>query len=169
MKRAFQHIRSNAIAYLALFVALGGTGYAAISLPTNSVGTEQLRDGSVTARKLANGAVTPAKIDRRAIGGVVLHWAFVNQDGSIIGGSRGVHVSERGGAPPYFVSWGDQFSHSCAVLAGSPGVEGSGPIADRIGVHVNEPGNRHDATVVWLWPSSSGTLVNARLYVVVIC
>jgi hypothetical protein len=36
-------IRKNLIAYLALFVALGGTSYAAVSLPGNSVGTRQLR------------------------------------------------------------------------------------------------------------------------------
>ena len=169
MKRLSQHIRANAIAYLALFVALGGTSYAAINLPAGSVGTRQLHNGSVTSRKLANGSVTPAKLDARAMGGSVRHWAFVNQDGRIIGGSQGIRVSEHGGAPPYFVSWGDQFSHSCAVLANSPGTEGIAPFADSIGVHVNEPGTRHGATVVWVWPSSSGTIVSARFYIAVIC
>jgi hypothetical protein len=45
------HLRRHAVAYLALFVALGGTSYAA-SLPRNSVGTAQLRDRAVTALKL---------------------------------------------------------------------------------------------------------------------
>ena len=36
------HVRRNAIAYLSLFVALGGTSYAAMSLPRNSVGTSHL-------------------------------------------------------------------------------------------------------------------------------
>lgn len=45
------HLRGHAVAYLALFIALGGTTYAA-SLPRNSVGTAQLKDRSVTALKL---------------------------------------------------------------------------------------------------------------------
>jgi hypothetical protein len=40
------------VACLALVVALGGTGYAAVSLPRNSVGTDQLRVGSVTSPKV---------------------------------------------------------------------------------------------------------------------
>jgi len=45
-------MRGNAIAYLALFIALGGTGYAAMRLPKNSVGTAQLKNGAVTAAKV---------------------------------------------------------------------------------------------------------------------
>ncbi len=50
-----RHLRANGVAYLALFVALSGTSYAAASLPKNSVGTKQLKDGSVTKSKLAAG------------------------------------------------------------------------------------------------------------------
>ena len=170
MNKAIQYLRSNAIALLALFTALGGTSYAALNLPAGSVGTRQLRDGSVTAKKLANGSITPAKLDSHTIGGTVRHWAFVNQDGSIIGGSHGAHAS----APtqpgqPYYVRWGDQFSRSCAVLANSPGLDGHGPIADTIGIHVNGPGTRHGATVIWVWPSSDGSFVSARFYIAVVC
>ena len=45
-------IRRNAIAYVALFVALGGTSYAASELPANTVGTRQLKDGAVTNAKV---------------------------------------------------------------------------------------------------------------------
>jgi len=40
------------ISLIALFVALGGTTYAATSLPANSVGTKQIRKGAVTASKI---------------------------------------------------------------------------------------------------------------------
>ena len=44
---------SMVIALIALFVALGGTSYAAItSLPANSVGTTQLKNGAVSTAKL---------------------------------------------------------------------------------------------------------------------
>ena len=38
-------MRHNVVAYLALFVALGGTSYAAIRLPANSVGARQIKKG----------------------------------------------------------------------------------------------------------------------------
>ena len=41
------------VACVALMVALGGTGYAAIHLPAGSVGTSQLRKGAVTKVKIA--------------------------------------------------------------------------------------------------------------------
>jgi hypothetical protein len=49
------------VSALALFVALGGSSYAAFTLPRNSVGTNQLRNGSVTGAKIQNGAVTSGK------------------------------------------------------------------------------------------------------------
>ena len=33
MTRILNHVRDNLVAYIALFVALGGTSYAAFSLP----------------------------------------------------------------------------------------------------------------------------------------
>jgi hypothetical protein len=46
---------ANVVSCLALFVALGGSAYAATQLPKNSVGTKQLKDGAVTQAKLAKG------------------------------------------------------------------------------------------------------------------
>jgi hypothetical protein len=51
------------IAAVALFVALGGTAYAALSLPKNSVGSKQLKNNAVTTSKIKNGAVTAGKIN----------------------------------------------------------------------------------------------------------
>lgn len=44
---------ANVVATLALFVALGGASYAAVTLPAGSVGDAQLRNGSITPPKLA--------------------------------------------------------------------------------------------------------------------
>ena len=36
MTRILTHVKRQAVGYLALFVALGGTGYAAVNLPRNT-------------------------------------------------------------------------------------------------------------------------------------
>jgi len=45
------------VAMIALAVALGGTGYAAVSLPTNSVGPRQIQSNAVTSPKVRNGSL----------------------------------------------------------------------------------------------------------------
>ncbi len=57
MYRLLAHVRRQGVAYLALFVALGGTSYAAFRLPKNSVGTKQLKNGAVTAAKVKKGTL----------------------------------------------------------------------------------------------------------------
>jgi hypothetical protein len=70
MTRGFlRFLRGNTIALLALFIALGGTTYAATSLPKNSVGTKQLKKNAVTAPKIKNGSITNAKIANNAVTG----------------------------------------------------------------------------------------------------
>jgi hypothetical protein len=56
------------ISLVALFLSLGGVGWAATQLPSNSVGTAQLKNGSVTNFKLATEAVGFRKIIPGAVG-----------------------------------------------------------------------------------------------------
>jgi hypothetical protein len=56
------------VSFLALFVALGGVGYAASQLPANSVGSAQLKNGSVGNWKLKFNAVGGRKIIDGAVG-----------------------------------------------------------------------------------------------------
>lgn len=55
------------ISLIALSVALGGTAYAAVSIPKNSIGTKQLKNKAVTQAKLANGSVRSTKIKNGAV------------------------------------------------------------------------------------------------------
>lgn len=48
---------ANVVASLALFVALGGVSWAAVTLPANSVGKRQLKSNAVTSEKVANGSL----------------------------------------------------------------------------------------------------------------
>src|SRR3954453_13874697 len=45
------------VATIALIVALAGTGYAALKLPRNSVGTKQLKRDAVTSPKVKRGSL----------------------------------------------------------------------------------------------------------------
>src|SRR5215217_859577 len=51
---------ANVISLIALFVALGGTGYAAVKLPKNSVGGTQIKKNAVSSSKVKNGSLTKA-------------------------------------------------------------------------------------------------------------
>jgi hypothetical protein len=59
---------SLVISFAALFVALGGVGYAATQLPAGSVGSSQLKNGSVGNWKLKSNAVGARKIINGAVG-----------------------------------------------------------------------------------------------------
>jgi hypothetical protein len=65
---------ANVVASVALFVAIGGTSYAAITLPRNSVGAQQikpravgsseLQPGSVGSRTVKNGSLNTRDLSR---------------------------------------------------------------------------------------------------------
>ncbi len=57
---------ANVTASLALFVALGGSSYAALSLPRDSVGANQIRAGAVRSSEIHNGSVTTLDISKQA-------------------------------------------------------------------------------------------------------
>jgi len=58
---------SLVISSIALFIALGGAGYAA-SLPSNSVGSSQLKTNAVVSTKINPGAVTSTAIRDQNVG-----------------------------------------------------------------------------------------------------
>jgi hypothetical protein len=57
----------NAVAMIALVIALGGTAVAASNLPNGSVTTAKLASSSVTSDKLANSAVKSAKLANASV------------------------------------------------------------------------------------------------------
>jgi hypothetical protein len=62
-----------AVSFIALLIALGGTSFAAFSVPKNSVGTKQLKNNAVTTKKVKNNAVTTKKIKNGAVTGSKLN------------------------------------------------------------------------------------------------
>ena len=71
---------ANVMATVAVFIALGGGAYAVSSLPKNSVGTKQLRNGAVTTGKLHARAVTGAKVKSSTLGTVPTAVRALNAD-----------------------------------------------------------------------------------------
>jgi hypothetical protein len=78
--RSLVHQRPSApmaVSLVALFMSVGGVGYAAISLPPNSVGSDQIKNEAVTYKKirpnavgavrLANNGVTESKLRNEAV------------------------------------------------------------------------------------------------------
>jgi hypothetical protein len=57
------------VAFVALVVALGGTSYAAIALPKNSVGPKQIKKGAVKKAKIARNAVDGSKVRNGSLTG----------------------------------------------------------------------------------------------------
>ena len=62
MEKLREHLRNNVVGYLALFVALSGTAYAAVELGKNDVRSRHIKNGQVKVKDLASDAVTSPKV-----------------------------------------------------------------------------------------------------------
>ena len=108
MTRLLAHARRNAVAYVALFVALGGTSYAAFSLPAGSVG----------ARELKNGAISAAKMDSSSVAASVRAWASLSWAGRwlVQASSSDIHITTD--ATGETVTWRHtRFARNCMASA----------------------------------------------------
>jgi hypothetical protein len=59
------------VACLALAVSLSGVGYAAVTIPRNSVGTKQLKANAVNGAKVKNNSLTGADVNESTLQGLV--------------------------------------------------------------------------------------------------
>jgi hypothetical protein len=64
---------ANVVATLALFIALGGTSYAALKLSENSVGARQLKKNPVITAKIKKEGVTAAKVKKGTLTGIQIN------------------------------------------------------------------------------------------------
>lgn len=53
---------ANVMSTIAVFIALGGTSFAAVKLSKGSVGERELKKSAVTSEKIRDGAITPADL-----------------------------------------------------------------------------------------------------------
>jgi hypothetical protein len=163
------HIRQHIVGYVALFVALGGTSYAAVSLPRDSVGGAQIR----------NHAITPVKLDPKLITGNVRAWAVVGSAGHVIAGGGKPQI----GSPPvpgsYEIKWGVKVGSRCSTLATIDGghspttetipIPGNPSVAVTAGYAVaNTTGGPHGTTFVSTF-NQQGALTPLGFDVAIVC
>jgi hypothetical protein len=71
---------ANVVSTLCLFILLGGTAYATLSLPKNSVGTKQLKPNSVTGSKVKNGSIAALDLKSNAIAALVQSTSYTKTE-----------------------------------------------------------------------------------------
>jgi hypothetical protein len=124
------------IACLALLVALGGSGYAAVqALPRNSVTTVQVKDFSLLARdfkrgQLPRGAQGPPGAAGAAgpqgpagpagpSGTANMKWVLVRPNGSVAAQSGGISVGAHPSAGNYIVKFGSAVTGKAIIASGA--------------------------------------------------
>jgi hypothetical protein len=106
------------VACIALAIALGGTGYAAIVLPPNSVGTVQVKDYSLLKRDFRPGQLRPGPRGPAGPAGAAgpagppgpagpsARWAVVKADGTIAAQSGGITLTGKPTVGTYILDFG---------------------------------------------------------------
>jgi hypothetical protein len=123
------------IACLALAVALGGTGYAAIIIPKNSVGTVQLKNNAVVSSKVKDGSLKAVDFASAELpvgpagpagaagpagpAGPGAKWALISGGGAIIAQSGGIAVTSHVGPGVYVLDFGTPVNTKLILAAPS--------------------------------------------------
>jgi hypothetical protein len=123
LKSLIRTLRSQAIGILALFIALAGTGYAAITLPAGSVGARQIKNHSIAA----------VKLDGRSIAGYVAFWARINSQGVVLASSTPTRTAFWSSGVGH-ISFRARLSHDCFPLTSSGGDGAPGGIVTVLGL-----------------------------------
>jgi hypothetical protein len=157
MSKVVGHLKQNLVAYLALFVALGGTSYAALRIPPGSVGNRQLQ----------NHSVTPVKLDGGKTAGYVADWAQITGGGLVAESRpRGARILGWNGTPdtPFIggaINWSNKISGSCIAVASAVGFQNGPATPSSVSAELNGPAGQRFVNV----HESAPTTVN----VAVIC
>jgi hypothetical protein len=108
---------ANVTSFIALTVALGGTSYAAIKLPSNSVGSAQIKRNGVAGSDIKSNAITSVKV----------------KDGSLTA-TDFANALPRGGVGPAGPA-GATGATGAPGTPGAPGVQGPAGLLANVVVH----------------------------------
>ena len=143
--RRFRPSPAMVIASLALFVALGGTGYAVTRLPANSVTTRQVVNHSLLAVDFKSGQIPrgpqgpagpagpagPQGPAGPAGGSAASKWALIRGDGGIVTQSGGITLAAHPSSGTYILNFG-------SAVAGKPLLAS--------GAYASDPGDQRGET-----------------------
>jgi hypothetical protein len=158
------------VAFIALFVAIGGSSYAVTRLPPKSVGAKQIRTGAVrtvhiarnavTGAKIKNGSITAADIKVSSLAGVPSAAAATNAThaGAAAGVDKITYVSAPGGVPP--APPPDAAGNQPTVVSGASATCPPGTLVSGGGVGVVDNTN---TSVVDSFPEPGGHAWTARV------
>ena len=174
---------ANVTATLALFIALGGSSYAAIALPRNSVGAKQIRTSAVGSNKIRNGTIKTKDISRSARAALrgqrgpagpvgpggpppVIDHAQFNSLGDMVSGTAVGAAWNRADPGLYRIQFRSDVSKCAysATLAAVPGGEVTEPSPGRITV-----ASGGGPTVVVKTYDAAGTFSQQPFHVIVVC
>jgi hypothetical protein len=123
--RIVGYLKQNAIALAALFIALGGTSYAAVAIPKNSVGPSQLRKGAVTSSKIHSGAITAGKLASGSFGRRIVYLAEIYSDGTVaLSSPKGITTTDWSADTGGLVNLPRRVPQGCVAIA-----SGAAPLA----------------------------------------
>jgi hypothetical protein len=169
---------ANVVATMALFIALGGTSYAAIKLPKNSVSSTQIKTGAVHTGEIADRTIrlkdisTSARASLRGQTGpqgpqgpagapAIKHFAAVTAGGTFVrGDAKSGGSGDAIGA--YVVGFAESVS-GCAYTATLGTTDGSTAPAGRITV------NDHAGAVGVQTYDAAGTPTDLPFHLIVAC
>jgi hypothetical protein len=129
--RNYRPSHTTVVAYLALFVALGGSSYAAVTLKRNAVKNRHIAKNAVTAPKVKNASLlaqdfAPGQLPKGDKGEpgaqgepATALWAMVNDDATVVRGKGVVSAAPSSGSTPngqYAVTF-DRSVENCSYLA----------------------------------------------------
>jgi hypothetical protein len=151
-KRSLRPTPALVVAFVALFAAMGGFGYAAVKLKPASVKTKNIKAAAVTTDKLADGAVTTPKLAPDAVAP------------SAVNAANAANAAKLGGAAPGQCQTG--WLKASAVIDTSnltdaqpdavvPGFNCASKAADAVSIHRDAVG-RYTVTLSGI---DSGTVV----------
>jgi len=154
---------SMVVAFIALFVAIGGSSYAVTRLPAGSVGPKQLKKNAVTGAKVKNGSLTAADIKVGSLAGVAsaasaASAAHANAAGSL---DRVVYVNQPGTVGPATPDPADPVNNPpTPTIVGASATCPAGTLAVGGGVGVDDFAN---TSVVDSFPDAGGRAWTVRV------
>jgi hypothetical protein len=130
-----QFARRNALAFVAMFLALGGVGVAAMKLKPNSVKSKQIKDGTIRGVDVADNSLTGADIDESSLQGITGPGGTQGQRGATgpqgpagSSGTDGTNGADGSQGPPGIGAANLGFTRSSPDTAGSVGASISATI-----------------------------------------